>query len=34
MPLASSPEFGPNGEAFALGLDGSLIRLKVTLPSP
>ena len=33
-PLISSPVFGPNGEVFGLGADGSIIRLKVTLPSP
>lgn len=32
-PLAISPRFTPNGDAFALGWDGSIIRLKITLPS-
>jgi hypothetical protein len=32
VPLYSSPLFGPNGEVFALGLDRSLIRLRITLP--
>jgi class 3 adenylate cyclase len=32
MPLAVPPEFGPNGEIFALGKDGSLIKLSVHLP--
>jgi WD40 repeat protein len=31
MPLAVPPEFGPNGEIFALGKDGSLIKLAVHL---
>jgi hypothetical protein len=31
-PLAISPQFGPNGEAFALGRDGSIIRLTITRP--
>jgi len=31
-PLRSSPLFAPNGDAFALGWDGSLLRLKVVLP--
>jgi DNA-binding beta-propeller fold protein YncE len=30
--LFSSPKFGPRGEAFALGLDRSLIRLRITVP--
>jgi DNA-binding beta-propeller fold protein YncE len=30
--LFSAPLFGPDGEAFALGQDRSLIRLRVTLP--
>ena len=32
MPLLGPPEFGPKGEVFALGKDGSLIKLQVTLP--
>jgi DNA-binding beta-propeller fold protein YncE len=32
VPMFSSPTFGPNGEVFALGQDGSLIRLRITLP--
>jgi streptogramin lyase len=31
FPLWSPPVFGPNGEAFALGQDRSLIRLRITL---
>jgi DNA-binding beta-propeller fold protein YncE len=30
--LAIAPVFGPNGEVFALGWDGSLLKLKITLP--
>jgi DNA-binding beta-propeller fold protein YncE len=30
--LAIAPVFGPNGEVFALGWDGSLLMLKITLP--
>jgi NHL repeat len=30
--LAIAPRFGPNGEVFALGWDGSLLKLKITLP--
>ena len=30
--LAIAPVFGPNGEVFALGWDGSLLNLKITLP--
>jgi hypothetical protein len=30
-PLSTSPRFGPDGEVFALGSDGSLIKLRVTL---
>jgi hypothetical protein len=26
------PTFGPNGEAFAIGVDKSILRLKVALP--
>jgi streptogramin lyase len=32
LPLFNAPLFGPNGQAFALGQDRSLIRLRVTLP--
>jgi hypothetical protein len=32
VPLHTSPRFGPNGEAFALGQDRSLVRLRITLP--
>jgi DNA-binding beta-propeller fold protein YncE len=32
VPLFTSPVFGPNGEVFALGSDGSLIKLRITLP--
>jgi hypothetical protein len=31
-PLLRSPVFGPGGEVFALGRDGSILKLKVTLP--
>jgi hypothetical protein len=31
-PLALSPRFGPNGEAFTLGWDGSILKLHITLP--
>lgn len=31
-PFALSPRFGPRGEAFTLGTDGSVLKLKVTLP--
>jgi tripartite motif-containing protein 71 len=31
-PFAFSPCFGPNGEVFALGEDGSILELKVALP--
>ncbi|MEP6468662.1 MAG: 6-bladed beta-propeller [Chloroflexota bacterium] len=31
MPLAGAPEFGSNGEVFALGKDGSLIKLAIHL---
>jgi hypothetical protein len=30
--LAISPRFGPDGEIFALGFDGSLLKLRITLP--
>lgn len=30
--LAASPRFGPNGEAFALGQGGTILKLEVTLP--
>jgi NHL repeat len=29
--LVTAPSFGPNGEVFALGFDGSLLKLKITL---
>jgi streptogramin lyase len=32
-PLGSPPRFGPNGEAFALGLDGTIFKLTVALPA-
>jgi DNA-binding beta-propeller fold protein YncE len=32
VPLYTSPRFGPNGEVFALGHDGSLLRLRITVP--
>jgi sugar lactone lactonase YvrE len=32
VPVYISPRFGPHGEAFALGTDGSILKLKVTLP--
>jgi DNA-binding beta-propeller fold protein YncE len=32
VPMITSPAFGPHGEVFALGQDGSLIRLRITLP--
>jgi hypothetical protein len=32
VPMYTSPKFGPHGEVFALGQDGSLIRLRITLP--
>jgi hypothetical protein len=31
-PLGWSPQFGPDGQVFALGDDGSILELKVTLP--
>lgn len=31
-PLAAAPRFGPNGATWALGRDGSILRLTVTLP--
>jgi sugar lactone lactonase YvrE len=31
-PFGLAPQFGPNGEVFALGEDGSIIRLRLTLP--
>jgi streptogramin lyase len=31
VPMYTSPKFGPNGEVFALGQDGSLIKLRITL---
>lgn len=30
--LVATPQFGPNGEIFALGRDGAIVKLKVTLP--
>jgi streptogramin lyase len=30
-PFGWAPQFGPNGEIFALGEDGSIIRLRITL---
>jgi hypothetical protein len=30
-PFEASPRFGPDGEAFAIGDDGSALKLKVTL---
>lgn len=32
LPLRRSPQFGPRGEVFTLTTDGSLIRLRVTIP--
>jgi hypothetical protein len=32
-PFVVSPRFGPNGEIFTLADDGSILKLKVTLPS-
>jgi DNA-binding beta-propeller fold protein YncE len=32
IPMRTTPRFGPNGEAFALAQDGSLVRLRSTLP--
>src|SRR6266516_1342329 len=31
--LLTSPVFGPNGEGFALATDGSILRLRITLPA-
>jgi DNA-binding beta-propeller fold protein YncE len=31
-PLFAAPLFGPHGEAFALGKDGTILKLKITLP--
>ncbi|HEX9356323.1 MAG TPA: NHL repeat-containing protein, partial [Streptosporangiaceae bacterium] len=31
--LQTSPGFGPNGEVFALATDGSILRLRITLPA-
>lgn len=31
-PFALSPRFGPHGESFTLGTDGSVLKLKVALP--
>jgi sugar lactone lactonase YvrE len=31
-PFSESPRLGPNGEIFALGFDGSILRLEVVLP--
>ena len=30
--LLRSPDFGPNGEVFALATDGSILKLRITLP--
>jgi hypothetical protein len=30
--LLRSPVFGPGGEVFALASDGSILKLRVTLP--
>jgi hypothetical protein len=30
--LQRSPAFGPRGEVFALATDGSILRLRITLP--
>jgi len=30
--LFVSPVFGPNGEVFALAVDGSILKLHITLP--
>jgi hypothetical protein len=27
-----APRFGPNGEVFTVGVDGSILKLKVALP--
>jgi sugar lactone lactonase YvrE len=32
LPLYTSPRFGPNGEAFVLAQDRSLVRLRVSVP--
>jgi DNA-binding beta-propeller fold protein YncE len=32
-PLQTSPVFGPSGEGFALAWDGSILRLRITLPA-
>jgi hypothetical protein len=32
-PFALSPRFGPNGEVFTPGVDGTVLRLKVALPN-
>jgi streptogramin lyase len=31
-PLLRSPVFGPNGEVFALAMDGSILKLRITRP--
>ena len=31
--LLTSPIFGPNSEVFALATDGSILRLRITLPA-
>jgi hypothetical protein len=31
-PFQGSPRFGPHGEAFAIATDGSILKLRVTLP--
>ena len=33
FPLQTSPVFGPDGEVFALAWDGSILRLRITLPA-
>jgi hypothetical protein len=30
--LLRSPDFGPNGEVYALATDGSILKLRITLP--
>jgi hypothetical protein len=30
--LLRSPDFGPHGEVFALAMDGSILKLRITLP--
>ena len=31
-PIGRVPRFGPNGEVFSIGADGSILRLEVDLP--